>query len=211
MRDKAAEDGELRLREEEEETLPWAEETQQAWVDLCYHQGVRGQTTRETGDSHCYHCGGEGHWANKCSELAKEQQAQLHMTVEGMSEEDKQAARTAHEFFHASMVQGEELPDWQAYLDGCSTVTAFKNKKHLTSIHSKKHLMSIHTVARGVKINCNAGNLKTNQQGEYGTMKVWYIPEGIANIFSMNKLKNNIASPTTVGKGTMWCIPKMDQ
>ena len=47
MRDKAAEDGELRLREEEEETLPRTEETQQAWVDLCYHQGVRGRATRE--------------------------------------------------------------------------------------------------------------------------------------------------------------------
>ncbi len=32
--------------------------------------------------------------------------------------------------------------------------------------------------------NCNPGNLKTNQQGEYGTMKVW-----IANIFLMNELK----------------------
>ena len=75
------------------------------------------------------------------------------------------------------MVQGEELPDWRAYFDKCSTVTAFK---------SKKHLKNVHTVARGVKINCNAGNLKTNQQGEFGSMKVWYIPEGIANIFLMN-------------------------
>ena len=37
-------------------------------------------------------------------------------------------------------------------------------------------------------------------------MKVW-----IANIFLMNELKNNIASPTTAGKGTVWCIPKMKQ
>jgi hypothetical protein len=78
------------------------------------------------------------------------------------------------------MVQGEELSDWRAYLDGCSTVTAFK---------SKKHLKYIHTVARGIQINCNAGNLKTNQQGDFRTMKVWYIPEGIANIFSMNELE----------------------
>ena len=158
-----------------------------------------GTRTNNTGDSHCYHCGGEGHWANKCSELAEEQQAQLHMTVEGMSKEDKQAARTAHQVFHASMVQGEELPDWQAYLDGCSTVTAFKSKKHLTSIH---------TVARGVKINCNAGNLKTNQQGEYGTMKVWYIPEGIANIFSMNKLKNNIHHLRQLGRVLCGAYPR---
>ncbi len=47
-RDEAAEDGELRPREEEEETLLRADETQQVWVDLRYHQVVRGQTTQET-------------------------------------------------------------------------------------------------------------------------------------------------------------------
>jgi hypothetical protein len=101
------------------------------------------------------------------------------MTLEG-SKGDELGAQTAHQFFHASMVQGEELPDCQAYLDGCSTVTVFKSKKHLSNIR---------TMACGIKINCNAGNLKTNQQGDYGMMSVWYIPEGIANIFSMNKLE----------------------
>ncbi len=101
------------------------------------------------------------------------------MTLEG-SKEDELGAQTAHQFSHASMVQGEELPDCRAYLDGCSTVTAFKSKKHLSNIR---------IVARGVKINCNAGNLKTNQQGDYGTMSVWYIPEGIANIFFMSELE----------------------
>ena len=71
-----------------------------------------GTRTNNVGDSHCYHCGGEGHWANECPELAEEQQAQLHMTVEGTGEENEQVGQTAHQFFHASMVQGEELPDW---------------------------------------------------------------------------------------------------
>jgi hypothetical protein len=119
--------------------------------------------TNNAGDSHCYHCRGKDHWANKCPELAEEQQAQLHMTLEG-SKEYELGAQTVHQFFHASMVQGEELPDCRAYLDGCLMVMAFKSKKHLSNIR---------TVARGVKINCNAGNLKTNQQGDYGTMSVW--------------------------------------
>ncbi len=62
-------------------------------------------------DSHCYHRRGKGHWANECPELAEEQQVQLHMMVEGTNKENKQAALTAHQFFHSSMVQGEELPD----------------------------------------------------------------------------------------------------
>ncbi len=31
--------------------------------------------------------------------------------------------------------------------------------------------------------------MRTNKLGDYGTMNVWYIPDGIANIFSMNQLE----------------------
>ena len=40
------EDAELRLQVGEE-APPWAEQTQQAWVFLRYHQGVRGRATWE--------------------------------------------------------------------------------------------------------------------------------------------------------------------
>jgi hypothetical protein len=67
----------------------------------------------------------------------------------------------------------------------------------------------IHTVARGVKINCIAGNLKTNQQGEFRTMKVWYIPEGIANIFLMNELeKKYINSQRQLGRVLCGAYPR---
>ena len=39
----------------------------------------------------------------------------------------------------------------------------------------------------GIKINCNAGSVSTKQMGKYGRMKVWYIPDGIANIISMHE------------------------
>ncbi len=40
-----------------------------------------------------------------------------------------------------------------------------------------------------MKINCNSGVMCTNEVGDYGSMNVWYIPDGIANIFSMNELE----------------------
>ncbi len=41
----------------------------------------------------------------------------------------------------------------------------------------------------GIKIYCNAGVVKTNKLGSFGRMKVWYIPNRIANIFSMHELE----------------------
>jgi hypothetical protein len=85
-----------------------------------------------------------------------------------------------HQLLNVTLAQGGVLPNNQAYLDGCSTVTAFKNDKYLKGV--KK-------VREGIKINCNAGLVTTNLKGNYGRLKVWYVPEGIANIFSMHKLE----------------------
>ena len=54
------------------------------------------------------------------------------------------------------MLQGEALPNNRAYLDRCSTVTAFK---------SDRYLKGIKTVRNGIKINCNAEAVTTNEMG----------------------------------------------
>jgi hypothetical protein len=72
------------------------------------------------------------------------------------------------------------LPDNQAYLDECSTLTAFETDKYLREIEM---------VPRGIKINCNAGAVMTDKRGKYGGLNVWYIPDGITNIFSMHELE----------------------
>ncbi len=59
----------------------------------------------------------------------------------------------------------------------------------MRAFKSKKHLMNIRTMNYVVKINCNVGVMKTNQQGDYWTMSVWYIPDGIVNIFLMGELE----------------------
>ena len=38
-------------------------------------------------------------------------------------------------------------------------------------------------------MNCNAGSIKTNRKGKYGRVEAWYMPKGIANIFSMNEIE----------------------
>jgi hypothetical protein len=41
-----------------------------------------------------------------------------------------------------------------------------------------------------VKINCNAGAISTNKRGEYENLKVWYLPDGTANIILMHELES---------------------
>jgi hypothetical protein len=96
--------------------------------------------------------------------------------AKGIEEQQEEA----HQLMHVTLAQGAALPDNRAYLDGCSTVTAFKSKKYLKGI--KKQDVAI-------KINCNAGTVITNLMGKYGSINVWYIPEGIANIFLMHELE----------------------
>jgi hypothetical protein len=96
------------------------------------------------------------------------------------SENQEQEGKTGHQFFHVSLLQADALLDHRVYLDGYSTVAAFKSKQYLSNIY---------TVDKGVKINCNLGALRTNKVGDYGSMIVWFIPQRIANIFSMNKLE----------------------
>ena len=40
-----------------------------------------------------------------------------------------------------------------------------------------------------MQVNCNAGIIKTNRKGEYGRVEAWYMPKGIAKIFSMNEIE----------------------
>jgi hypothetical protein len=106
------------------------------------------------------------------------------MNVEAQGEESgkEQEAQEGHQMLHVTLAQGGALPDNRAYLDRCSTVTAFK---------SDKHLKNIKTFRGGVKINCNASTVTSNLQGTYGGLKVRYLPDGIANILSMHELERS--------------------
>jgi hypothetical protein len=91
-----------------------------------------------------------------------------------------QPAEDGHQMLHVSLTHGGDLPDNRAYLDGCLTVMEFKNERFLKEIR---------TVEGGIKIKCNTGAITTNKKGKFGQLNVWYLPDGIANIFSMHELE----------------------
>jgi hypothetical protein len=59
----------------------------------------------------------------------------------------------------------------------------------MTVFKMDKYLKDVKTLPTGIKINCNAGAVSTEQMGRYGRMKVWYLPNGIANIILMHELE----------------------
>ena len=130
---------------------------------------------------HCYNCGKMDHWAYKCPDLTAEQQAQLHMHIEAEGEGGEEQ-QEGHQHLNVSMLQGNARPNNRTYLNGCSTVTAFR---------SDKYLKGIKAVRNRIKINCNPGTVTTNKMGSFGWLNVWYIPNKIANIFSMHELEKH--------------------
>jgi len=123
-----------------------------------------GARTNSKGESHCFNCGSPSHWAYECPQLSGEQQAQLHMNQEAQEDiAEEQAGEEGRQMMHVTFSQGKELPDDRAYLDGCSMVTAFKNKKFLENLRQVKG---------GIKINCNAGAVSTDVKGDFGGMSV---------------------------------------
>jgi hypothetical protein len=136
--------------------------------------------TNSKGESHCFHCRAIDHWVFKCPQLSKEQQAQLHMNVRSQEEREHEQAEEGHQSLNVTLAQAGELPDNWAYLDGCSMVTAFKTDNYLREIEM---------VPGGIKKNCNAGAVMANKRGKYRGLNVWYIHDGITNIFSMHELE----------------------
>ncbi len=68
----------------------------------------------------------------------------------------KDQQEEGHQLLNVTLAQGGNLPENQAYLDGCSMVTAFKTDKYLKGIK---------TLPSGIKINCNAGAVSMNHMG----------------------------------------------
>ena len=76
------------------------------------------------------------------------------MHIEAKGEEPKEQQEGHHQLLNVSLMQGGALPDNGAYLNGCSTDTAFKSDRYLKGIRMLLH---------GIKINCNTGAVILNK------------------------------------------------
>jgi hypothetical protein len=146
----------------------------------------------------CYCCEQTGHYANKCTNAPVNrhsrfqnchQQGNSRQNKEGVqmlmdASAEKYSAVTYNMIGQISdgiVNMGSTIPSSWIILDSQSNVDVFTNPTLLQDISETPHSM---------RITSQAGVLVTNKQGTLpGYGKVWYDPDGIANILSLTNVK----------------------
>ena len=125
----------------------------------------------------CYRCRELGHYENDCK-ASLDGGTGKTMLMAGIQSDTDEHTFTFHQQTDSIY---NKVPDSWILLDNQSTVDIFKNSSLLTNIRTANGTMNVHF---------NAGVSTTNKIGDlrgYGT--VWYIPDGMANILSLSKVK----------------------
>jgi hypothetical protein len=153
---------------------------------------------KDTVNITCHKCGKKGRYANECTGEHKPDQEVVEATLvaAGMAgviaKEFDEADYTHFQFLqngiHADYRSGVLLnqpagavPKAWILLENQLTVNVFYNKELLKNIRKSDAHMDIH---------CNAGVTSTNLIGDLpGYSRVWYHPNGIANILSLARVK----------------------
>ena len=143
----------------------------------------------------CYNCNMFGHYAGNCPNAsAPRDEAQLFMAGIEADDEVEFTFAMPHGI-------GGKLPRNWILLDNQSTVNIFYNKQLLKDVHETDSFVRVH---------CNAGVAQTNMVGTLPGFpgRVWYHPNGIANILSMSQVEQHF--PVTYDRDNGFVITKPD-
>jgi hypothetical protein len=102
----------------------------------------------------------------------------------------------------AKISSSAQIPPTLILLGNQSTIDVFCNKHLLKDVHRTNQSMSIHCNA-GVKVTSKIGTLP-------GYGKVWYHSNGIANILSLSRVRQNGLTVTYDDKDNCFIITKLD-
>eukprot|EP00804_Cyclotella_cryptica_P002560 CCRYP_010401-RA/>CCRYP_010401-RA protein AED:0.15 eAED:0.13 QI:0/0/0/0.5/1/1/8/0/1350 len=153
-------------------------------------QGARSGGTRDMSKDKCYNCGRTGHHAINCEEISDEQRTALGVSNlvlgDGEDKEDRSVSS-----------DNEGLLEGVGFLEVGRRATCNRNKIYLDScatnhtIFAGEYASNIHKVAVGLRQNCNAGSSVTRRMGFWSRFKLWYSPNGIANLLSVPRLEQD--------------------
>ena len=160
--------------------------------------GKKKKEPRDKSTIKCRRCGQMGHWPSECdnprlqpateNEESGGTESGAALVTAGSimddsnDEEGMDDIIVGFQFLNEnSVTQGVQIPKTWILLDSQSTVDVFHNKKLLQNIRDSGRSMAIH---------CTAGVTTTRLVGDLpGYGKVWYHPNGIANILSLARVK----------------------
>ena len=119
-------------------------------------QETPNRRVNSAGEHRCFNCGANDHWALECPFITDEQSAQLHMMQELDLEDCEEAS------MHYQKVLFQAKDDDVVYLDTCTTSSTFVGEHNLTDVQDMR---------KGIAVQCNAGKVKNNRRGDFGSLK----------------------------------------
>ena len=135
----------------------------------------------------------------------------MNMVVDGNNNNsslDYSAASIVHdchatELLCLGMKRASRLPPEWLLMDSCSTVHLICDRELLTNVHD---------VEQDIMVHCNVGAIKLTQMGYLGDFltPVWYHPQGIMNIMSMDDVATQFRMTLDSWTSNALCLHSLD-